>query len=69
MAPPDPNISYKRFPRAIVRKGENESFSNLNPKERKVIFFQRFEKFEINFFFVCFEDPYWTHQRKKMAHS
>ena len=63
----DPNVRYKRFPRAIVHKGKNQSFSNLNPKKRKlncvfVFFKERVEinskiKFEISKTpFSCFSD-------------
>ena len=45
------------FLRAIVRKGKNQSFSNLNPKERNL---KRF--FFLIFFFL--KDLRWTHQRE-----
>ena len=35
----NPNAGYKRFPQAIVRKGRDQDFSDLNPKMMEVIFF------------------------------
>ena len=45
MAPPIQMLA-QRFPQAIVRKGKNQSFSNLNPKEKNFFSWLRKEKME-----------------------